>query len=77
MRIHVECAIGRMKTFSILKDTIPLSLARLSNQIIFVCAMLTNFLPVLVTLSNESSESVVEDYFGQFSSCDTNSDDND
>ena len=75
--IHVERAIGRMKTFSILKDTIPLSMARLSNQIVFVCAMLTNFLPVLVPLPDEPSESVVEEYFGQLSSCDTNSDDSD
>ena len=77
VRIHVERAIGRMKTFSILKDTIPLSMARLSNQIVFVCAMLTNFLPVLVPLPDEPSESVVEEYFGQLSSCDTNSDDSD
>ena len=35
--IHVERVIGRMKTFSILKDTIPLSLARFSNQIIAPC----------------------------------------
>ena len=38
VRIHVECAIGQMKTFSILRNTIPLSLARLSNQIVFLCA---------------------------------------
>ena len=66
-----------MKTFSILKDTIPLSMACLSNQIVFVCAMLTNFLSVLVPLPDESSKSVVEEYFGQLSSCDANSDDSD
>ena len=52
-------------------------MARLSNQIVFVCAMLTNFLPVLVPLPDEPSESVVEEYFGQPSSCDANSDDSD
>ena len=53
VRIHVERAIGRVKTFAILKQTLPISLARLSNQIVFVCAYLTNFMPVL--LSSESS----------------------
>ena len=33
LRIHVERAIGRLKTFSILKQTIPISVARLTNQI--------------------------------------------
>ena len=32
VRIHVERAIGRMKSFSILKQTVPILLARLSNQ---------------------------------------------
>ena len=77
VRIHVERAIGRMKTFSILKQTMPLSMTRLSNQIVFVCAMLTNFLPVLVPLPDEPNESVVEEYFGHLTDTDTNSDDND
>ena len=47
VRIHVERAIGRIKTFSILKHTMPISLARLSNQIVCVCAFLSNFKPVL------------------------------
>ena len=38
VRIHVERAIGRIKTFLILKETLPITLARLSNQIVFVCA---------------------------------------
>ena len=41
LRIHVERAIGRIKVYSILKGTVPLSMARLTNQIIFVCAFLT------------------------------------
>ena len=32
LRIHVERAIGHIKTFSILKETIPISMARLTNQ---------------------------------------------
>ena len=46
VRIHVERAIGRIKTFNILKHTLPISLSRLSNQIVFVCAYLSNFKPV-------------------------------
>lgn len=42
-RIIVERAIGRIKSFTILKHTLPISLARISNQIAFVCAFLTNF----------------------------------
>ena len=34
VRIHVEHATGRMKSFSILKQTMPILLARLSNQIV-------------------------------------------
>ena len=45
--IHVECAIGRLKNFTILKGVFSLKMARLINQIIFVCAMLTNFSPLL------------------------------
>jgi len=70
VRIHVERAIGRIKQFTILKETLPLSLARLSNQIVFVCSMLTNFFPALVPLPEESSEALVEEYFGQLSSDD-------
>ena len=48
LRIHVERAIGRIKNFSILKGTLPLCMARLANQIVCVCAWLTNFQPALV-----------------------------
>ena len=34
LRIHVERAIGRIKTYSILKGIIPLSMARIINQIV-------------------------------------------
>lgn len=64
VRIHVERAIGRIKTFQILKGTIPISMARLTNQIVFVCCFLANFLPALVPLSGSTSkEESVEEYF--------------
>ena len=66
LRIHVERAIGRMKTFAILKDTLPLSLARLSNQVVCLCAFLSNFTPVLVPPEaqvNKSDELDVDAYF--------------
>ena len=63
IRIHVERAIGRMKNFTILKGTIPISLARLANQIVCVCGFLSNFHPALVPPPDDISESEVEDYF--------------
>ena len=48
VRIHVERAIGRMKNFTILKGVFPISMARLANQILTVCAYLTNVFPPLV-----------------------------
>ena len=48
LRIHVERAIGRMKNFTILKGCFPINMARLTNQIVCVCALLTNFFPPLV-----------------------------
>ena len=47
IQIHVECAIGRIKKFSILKGNFPLSMIRLTNQIVCVCAWLSNFQPTL------------------------------
>ena len=37
LRIHVERAIGRIKTFEICRSTIPLSMTRICNQIVRVC----------------------------------------
>ena len=69
--IHVERAIGRMKCFDILKDTIPISMTRLTNQIVYVCGMLTNFQPALVntSMSVDNSDTDVDDYFKTFSDC--------
>ena len=51
VRIHVERAIGRMKQFKMLKGVFPLKMARLANQVITVCALLTNFQGALVPVS--------------------------
>ena len=66
LRIHVERAIGRIKFFHILKSTIPINMIRLTNQIVYVCAFLTNFQPALVPSTNDD-DNAVESYFDQFS----------
>ena len=66
LRIHVERAIGRIKKFHILKSTIPINMIRLTNQIVYVCAFLTNFQPALVPSTNDD-DNAVESYFEQFS----------
>ena len=65
LRIHVERAIGRIKVYSILKGTIPLSMACFINQIIFVCACLTNFQPALIPLPTDPDDRDVDSYFEQ------------
>ena len=47
IRIHIERAIERIKNYQIL-HVIPNTLHNSANQLFFVCAMLTNFLPTLV-----------------------------
>lgn len=47
-RIHVERAIGRMKVFSILRKTLPIALVPLIDDILVVCAGISNLLPPLV-----------------------------
>ena len=42
LRIHVERAIGRIKNFKLLGN-IPNVMARMADQIFFVCVMLANF----------------------------------
>ena len=46
--IHVKRAIGRMKRYKILTGVFPLKMAHLTNQIVSVCAYLSNFQPALV-----------------------------
>ena len=80
VRIHVERAIGRIKIFNILKHTLPISLARLSNQIVTVCAYLSNFKPVRVpsesTMLTEN-ELDVDDYFGEMTESERSADSSD
>jgi len=48
LRVHVERAIGRVKNFLILQNTIPAAMWDTINQVVYVCCMLTNFDPPLV-----------------------------
>ena len=64
LTIHVERAIGWIKTYQILTSTIPLSMAHLSNQIVCICAFLSNFHPALAPQPPKaSSEADVDKYF--------------
>ena len=47
-RIHVERAIGKVKTFRIFHGKLPISLMGSINQIWTVCCLLTNFMPPLL-----------------------------
>ena len=49
LRIHVERAIGRVKEFCILQGVLPAAMGDSINQIVYVCCMLTNFSPPLVS----------------------------
>ena len=75
LRIHVERAIGRIKAFNICKSTIPLSLALLSNQIVCVCAFLSNFHPALVPRPSidDTDDHHADEYFDDLCA-DTNDD---
>ena len=45
LHIHMERAIGRMKCFDILKDTFPISMTCLTNQIVSACMWYVDELP--------------------------------
>ena len=47
LRIHVERAIGRLKNYTILKGTLPISMGRLANQIVCVCGFFQTFIQLL------------------------------
>lgn len=47
-RIHVERAIRRLKQFRFLSQVIPISMLRHANDILKVCAAITNLKPPLV-----------------------------
>ena len=48
LRIHVERAMERIKNYRLLND-VPNTMHNNINQVFFVCAILTNFLPPLVS----------------------------
>ncbi len=48
VRIHVERAIARVKSFRILKSISPISMAADLNKIWVICCYLTNFLPPIL-----------------------------
>ena len=50
VRVHVERAIRRIKTFRILKTIFPISMSADLNKIWIICAYLTNFLPPLIAV---------------------------
>ena len=74
LRIHVERAIGRIKNFSILKNTLPITMARIANQIVSVCAWLTNFQPALIPIPSDDDSNSVEEYFESLYSSDYDAD---
>ena len=78
-RIHVERAIGRIKGFNILKNTLPISMTRLANQIVSVCAYLSNFKTVLLSSNTLGSDDgmEVDKYFGNISDIEDNQSDDD
>uniref|UniRef100_A0A8C5GBF5 DDE Tnp4 domain-containing protein n=1 Tax=Gouania willdenowi TaxID=441366 RepID=A0A8C5GBF5_GOUWI len=48
VRIHVERAINRLKWFQILSTTLPVTMAHLFDDILIICAALSNLLPPLI-----------------------------
>ena len=57
LRIHVERAIGQVKKrFHIFDKAIPLSLSGCANQMWSVACMLTNFLPPIISESENLKE---------------------
>ena len=74
VRFHVERAIGRIKNLSILKGSLPLTLARLANQIVCVCCWLVNFQPILIPPPAASEDVDVDEYFQTYYSSDSDYD---
>ena len=48
LRIHVERAINRLKEYKVLKNTLPINMLPLADEIIRACAALINFQPPLI-----------------------------
>jgi hypothetical protein len=66
VRIHVERVIGRIKNYTILKGTLPITLSRMANQIVCVCAWLVNFQGVLIPPKFTKEVDDVEEYFDSY-----------
>ena len=49
LRIHVERAINRIKTYRILKSTLPITMSAHIDDIIRTCAALCNIKPQLIS----------------------------
>lgn len=52
LRIHVERAINRIKTYRILKNVLPISMLHHMDDIVLSCAALCNLKPVLIRKSS-------------------------
>ena len=78
-RIHVERATGRIKSFNVLKNTLPISMAKLVDQIVSVRAYLSNFKTVLLSSNTLGSDDgmEVDKYFGNISDIEDNQSDDD
>lgn len=48
-RIHVDRKMEQIKNFRILQGIMPLAISDFADQIVFVCAVLINLLPPLVS----------------------------
>ena len=48
LRIHVERAINRMKTFRLLEGTLPLTILPYADDIVRTCAAICNIQPPLI-----------------------------
>jgi hypothetical protein len=56
VRIHIERAIKRGKTFKLITNTIPVTMIPNLDDIVFVCFLLTNFMGNLVHLENQDED---------------------
>ena len=74
LRIHVERVIGHIKNYAILKSTLPITMIRLANQIVSVCAWLTNFQPALIPLPGDFSADEADRYFQSLDDSDYDAD---
>ena len=59
LRIHVERAIDRIKSFRILKYTLPVSLLQHIDDILWICVALCNLKPKLICSEKEEDKSNV------------------